>query len=180
MSQAHTGCAPPTLSSGLKRGNRLAAMLIRMADPADAAAACETVRRSIIELCVADHADDPTVLAAWLANKTPADVRAWIANPDSIILVVTEGNIVLGVGAVTRWGEILLNYVSPDARFKGISKALLRELEAKTAALGNGVSTLTSTLTARAFNVSSGYRTEDTIGVQNRTGTGVRVTKTLR
>lgn len=155
-------------------------MLIRTAYPGDAAAACETIRRSIIELCVADHADDPTILAAWLANKTPADVRAWIANPDNIILVATEGDIVLGVGAVTHGGEILLNYVSPDARFTGISKALLRELGAKTAALGNGVSTLTSTLTARAFYDSGGYRTDETIGVQSRTGTGVRMTKALR
>lgn len=155
-------------------------MQIRTADPEDAAAACETVRRSIIELCVADHADDPAILAAWLANKTPADVRAWIANPDNIILVATEGDIVLGVGAVTRGGEIILNYVSPDARFRGISKALLRELEVKAAALGNSARTLTSTLTARAFYVSGGYRTDQTMALPNRTGTGVRMTKALR
>jgi GNAT superfamily N-acetyltransferase len=155
-------------------------MQIRTADPEDAAAACETVRRSIIELCSADHADDPAILAAWLANKTPADVRGWIANPDNIILVATEADVILGVGAVTRGGEIILNYVSPDARFRGISKALLGELEAKAAALGNGVCTLTSTLTARAFYVSGGYRTDDTTAVQSRTGTGIRMTKALR
>ena len=155
-------------------------MQIRTAGPQDADAACETVRRSIIELCVADHADDPAILAAWLANKTPADVRAWIANPDNIILVATEGKIILGVGAVTGRGKIILNYVSPDARFRGVSKALLRELEAKAAALGNGVCTLTSTLTARAFYVSGGYHTDETTTVQSRTGTGVRMTKELR
>jgi GNAT superfamily N-acetyltransferase len=155
-------------------------MQIRTAEPQDAAAACDMVRRSIIELCAADHADDPAILAAWLANKTPADVRAWIANPDNIILVATEGDIILGVGAVTHGGEIILNYVSPDARFRGISKALLRELEAKAAALGNGVCTLTSTLTARALYVSGGYRPDETTAVHSRTGTGLRMTKALR
>ena len=176
MSQAHTGYARPTVSAdGLKHGRP---MQIRTADPQDAAAACAMVRRSIIELCVADHADDPAILAAWLANKTPADVEAWIANPDNFILLATEGEIILGVGAVTRQGEIILNYVSPDARFRGISKALLRELEAKAAALGNGVCTLTSTLTARAFYVSGGYRADESTAVQSRTG--MRMTKMLR
>jgi hypothetical protein len=43
----------------------------RRARVEDAAAACDVMRRSITELCLADHANDPTILEAWLANKTP-------------------------------------------------------------------------------------------------------------
>jgi hypothetical protein len=46
-------------------------MRIRNAVPEDAAAACEVMRRSIAELCVADHRNDPAILERWLANKTP-------------------------------------------------------------------------------------------------------------
>jgi stringent starvation protein B len=40
------------------------------------------------------------------------------------MFVVTDGEAILGVAAVTASGEVILNYVSPDARFRGISKAL--------------------------------------------------------
>lgn len=43
--------------------------------------------------------------------------------------MAVEGGMILGVGAVTDKGEITLNYVSPDARFRGVSRALLGALE---------------------------------------------------
>jgi len=155
-------------------------MIIRPIRLEDAERACETLRRSILELCLADHNNDPAILESWLANKTPDNVRTWIANPDNVILVATEGETVLGVGAVTRRGEIILNYVSPASRFRGVSKALLKELESTAAALGNDVCTLTSTLTARDFYVRAGYRSDDAAPVQSRTGGGVRMAKALR
>lgn len=92
---------------------------IRDALPTDAAAACEVLRRSITELCVADHRNDPDILRRWLANKTPEIVTSWIANSgNSMLVAIGEGGI-LSVGAVTDAGEITLNYVSPDARFAG-------------------------------------------------------------
>jgi hypothetical protein len=48
--------------------------------------------------------------------------------------------------------------VSPDARFAGVSKALLNRLEAKALELGNTTCTLTSTETARRFYLSAGYQ----------------------
>jgi hypothetical protein len=42
-----------------------------MTETEDAPAACDVLRRSISELCVADHGNDPTILARWLSNKTP-------------------------------------------------------------------------------------------------------------
>jgi len=46
-------------------------MEIRDAVAEDAPAACQVVRRSISELCIADHRSDPTILMRWLSNKTP-------------------------------------------------------------------------------------------------------------
>jgi hypothetical protein len=51
-------------------------MEIRDAVPADAAAACAVLRRSIVELCGLDHRSDPEILARWLANKTPEIVAS--------------------------------------------------------------------------------------------------------
>ena len=56
-------------------------MKIRDARPEDAPAACRVLRASIIELCVADHGNDPTLMERWLANKQPDIVANWIANP---------------------------------------------------------------------------------------------------
>ena len=136
---------------------RLDTFAIRQAQPADAASACDVLRRSIIELCGADHHDDPESLADWLRNKTPEIVGRWIASPSNTMLLAVDGRLVLAVGAVTDAGEITLNYVAPEARFRGISKAMVAALEARAAALGNRRCTLTSTKTAEAFYASAGY-----------------------
>jgi GNAT superfamily N-acetyltransferase len=132
-------------------------MEIRDATPEDAAEACEVLRRSIIELCIADHHNDPAILARWLANKTPEIVESWIVKPGNSVLVAVEGGAILGVGSVADDGEITLNYVSPAARFRGVSRALLSALEARAIARGNFRCHLISTETARRFYRSSGY-----------------------
>ena len=95
-------------------------MKIRDAIPEDAPAACQIMRRSIAELCAADHKDDPAILQRWLSNKTPEIFKSWI-RPGNSLLVAVEDDRILAVGAVTDAGEITLNYVSPDARFRGVS-----------------------------------------------------------
>jgi GNAT superfamily N-acetyltransferase len=130
---------------------------IRAATPEDASAACQVMRRSIAELCVADHGDDEAILRRWLSNKTPEVFLSWIAQPDNSLLVAVEGGNILAVGAVTDAGEITLNYVSPDARFRGVSRALLGALEVRAVERGNTRCTLTSTETARRFYRSNGY-----------------------
>ena len=131
-------------------------MQIRAARIEDAPQACVVVRRSITELCLADYQDDPATLQKWLANKTPANLSLWIAKPDNHMFVATDGDAILGVACVTSCGEVTLNYVSPDVRFRGVSKALLQRLEAKAAELGNERCVLTSTGTARLFYLSAG------------------------
>lgn len=131
---------------------------IRDAVAKDAEAACDVLRRSIVELCVLDHRNNPAILERWVANKTPERFKAWLAQPGNSVLVAVEADVILAVGAVTDQGEITLNYVSPDARFRGISRALLRALEARARDRGNTRCTLHSTETALRFYRSAGYR----------------------
>jgi GNAT superfamily N-acetyltransferase len=129
---------------------------IRDAGPEDASSACQVLRRSIAELCIADHRNDPAILESWLGNKTPESFRSWL-RPGQSVLVATEGPDILAVGAVTDAGQITLNYVSPDARFRGVSRALLAALEARAMQRGNSVCTLHSTQTALRFYLANGY-----------------------
>ena len=103
-------------------------MQIRSALDKDAADACQVIRRSVTELCINDHRNDPTILSKWLSNKTPEIFASWTKHPGNSVLVAIDGGLILGVGAVTDAGEINLNYVSPDARFRGVSREMLRAL----------------------------------------------------
>jgi GNAT superfamily N-acetyltransferase len=136
----------------------MAKLQIRQANASDAASACAVLRRSIVELCEADHGNEAQFLDRWLANKTPENVAAWIADPGNLVYVATDGDKIAGVAAMTRAGWVTLNYVSPDARFKGVSKLLLAELERKAAELGLAQCRLESTKTARRFYEAAGYR----------------------
>jgi GNAT superfamily N-acetyltransferase len=133
-----------------------AKMETRDAAPEDAAAACHVLRESISRLCIADHGNDPVILNAWLANKTPEMVAAWATEKANSLLLAVEGDAVLAVGSVTNAGEITLNDVAPEARFRGISRALLTALEARAVERGNSRCTLTSTETAHRFYQSAG------------------------
>lgn len=132
-------------------------MEIRDARAQDAEAACDVLRRSITELCYADHQNDPAILKQWLRNKTPEQFTSWISRPGNSVFVAIEDGIILAVGAVTDAGEITLNYVSPDARFRGISRALLGALEARAVEQCNARCQLTSTETARRFYLTNSY-----------------------
>ena len=131
---------------------------IRKAKAVDAAEASAVLRRSITELCQADHGDDSAKITAWTANKTPEEWTTWLRQADvSIYVAVLRGRIA-GVGAVTSSGEVRLNYVSPDARYCGVSKALLARMEKDTLTLGIIRCTLESTKTAYRFYWAAGYR----------------------
>lgn len=132
-------------------------MQIRDAIPADASAATVVLQRSIAELCEPDHRNDPSILARWLSNKTDENFCTWVEQADNSVLVAVENGEILAVGSVTDTGTIGLNYVSPDARFRGVSCALLRAMETRAVERGNHQCNLTSTETARRFYLSNGY-----------------------
>src|ERR1700687_1452452 len=80
-------------------------MEIRDAVAEDAPAACQVLRRSIVELCVADRGNDPTIMMRWLSNKTPDIVASWIASPENSLLVAAERGTILG-GRWTRGQQV--------------------------------------------------------------------------
>lgn len=134
-------------------------MKIRKATVADAEAAVLVLRRSIIELCRRDHENDPALLSIWLANKTAEKFRDWVEAEDSLCLVAVDGNgTILGVGLMSKAGVIRLNYASPEARFKGVSTALIGTLEAEALRLGVPHLTLNSTVTAHRFYLARGFK----------------------
>ena len=153
-------------------------MKIRDAAPEDAPAACEVMRRSIAQLCSADHHNEPVVLGRWLGNKTPEIFRSWI-RPDNALLVAVEDSQILAVGCVNDTGEITLNYVSPDARFRGVSSALLEVLERRAMERGHQKCTLTSTETARRFYLARGYSEDGPADHKFGTTSGYPMSKQL-
>jgi hypothetical protein len=58
--------------------------IVRPAQRTDADAAIDVVRRSIQQLCVADHCNDSETLAIWLNNKTPQNFLDWLSSADNI------------------------------------------------------------------------------------------------
>lgn len=162
-----------------KRGSSNLTMKIRDATPTDALAGCTVLKRSIAELCGADHKNDPAILARWLENKTVENFVAWVGQPDNSLLVAVENDDILAVGSVTDAGMIGLNYVSPDARFRGFSRAMLQALETRAVERGNIRCTLISTETARRFYRSNGY-VEDGAAVGNfGTSSGYPMSKSM-
>jgi GNAT superfamily N-acetyltransferase len=137
---------------------------IRPAEPNDADAAVDVLRQSITELCRADHQGDAAALAQWLANKTPHNFRAWLANPNNFCVVAEEGDSLLGVGMLGRDGRIHLLYLRPGVQRRGIGKAIYRAMEQKARAWELRRVFLESTTAACAFYQSMGFmRTRDAV-----------------
>lgn len=136
----------------------------------DASEAIGVVRRSIAELCSADHHDDPRELTAWLRNKTEEAWRLWVARRDARVLVAEIDSEIIGVGMVDRRGKVLLNYVRPDARLRGVTKAMLASLEREARGMGAASCCLESTETAKRFYVARGYASVDgrPLGLEKR------------
>lgn len=109
---------------------------IRQAAPKDANAAVEVVRRSIEELCAADHRNDEATLAKWLANKTPENFCSWIFDPDNFCVIAVADGKVSGVGLVHRSSEIRLLYLAPGSQRRNMGRAIHAALEEKTRAWG--------------------------------------------
>lgn len=131
---------------------------VRPAEPGDVPAMSRVLTASITELCAADHGNDPDALAAWTRNKSEAGVAAMLANPKLVLLVADRAGAVVAVGAVTTGGEVALNYVAPEARFCGVSKAMLARLEAELLALGFAQGRLEATATALPFYRDAGWQ----------------------
>jgi N-acetylglutamate synthase-like GNAT family acetyltransferase len=132
-------------------------MLVRSACSHDIEEMVSVVRRSITELCVQEYRNDPAVLQRWLENKTPESFRRWIADAKRLVIVAVGGSGILGVGMMSSDGEILLNYVSPDYRFQGVSKELVKVMERHAQSMGVCEVRLLSTRLASHMYSALGY-----------------------
>lgn len=153
-------------------------LTIRPARPADAVAACEVLRRSIREICIADHRNDSAILEAWLANKTPETVRSWLTSSGGFSVVAEVDGHVVGVARVGANHKVALCYAVPEVLHKGVGKALLAALETEARANNVPALELTSTRTAHAFYLRNGF--QDTGTNQSMFGlTGIGMRKEL-
>ncbi len=130
---------------------------VRRAAEGDAADAVDLLRRSISELCSQDHGDDPKKIAEWLENKRAETWQLWVNQASYYVYVAERYGFVCGVGMVRSDGEILLNYVHPEARFCGVSTILLATMEAEALSRGVDRCFLESTQTAKDFYLARGY-----------------------
>ena len=130
---------------------------IRKAAPEDAEAACAVLVRSIKEICAPYYENDEEILAQWLENKTPANVRQWIDSDGShCVVAVNDKGLVVGFASISG-SEIMLNYVLPEALHQGIGKAMLKALEAQAIASGIDHIRVLSSIPARTFYERNGY-----------------------
>ena len=131
---------------------------VRPALTRDSAACCDVLRRSITELCATDYEDVPGFVGFWLENKTPENVKRWIDTPFCYCAAAWRLGVVVGFGAVSVNAEILLCYVLPEVKGRGIVHALLGHLEAWASKRGHRRFHVVSTVTARGFYERKGYR----------------------
>jgi GNAT superfamily N-acetyltransferase len=96
------------------------------------------------------------------------------------LLVAVENDDIRAVGCVTDDGEITLNYVSPQARFCGVSAALLASLEKRAIERGNEVCKLESTETARRFYRAREYSEEGPAGGKFGMTSGYPMSKRIK
>lgn len=116
------------------------------------------VRASITELCTADHGGDQAKIDKWLENKTEAHLQDWLARPEMAVFVMDTGGGLAAVGCHNERGILLMNYIDPAHRFRGISSIMLAHLEDRMRAIGLTESRLVSTATARGFYEGRGWQ----------------------
>jgi len=143
-------------------------ILVREATRSDVPAMSRVLTASIVELCAADHHGDPTIIAGWTRNKTPVEVAKFFDNPDLTLFLAEYLGEVAAVGGVDRDGGIRLNYVAPEHRFQGVSKALLAAMEAAIRERGLATAHLHSTRTAHDFYRRAGWQDDGEIDTSGR------------
>ena len=103
----------------------------------------------IVEERIDSLVGDPLVRAQWrellarygVPDADPDGLTAdHLAPPDGVFLVAWDGDGAVACGGIRRFdattGEIKRMYTAPDARRRGISRAILRELEQRARAIG--------------------------------------------
>ena len=133
----------------------------RAAVAADAEAVCTVLRQAILETCVDEHRHDQVILDAWLGNKHPAQIAAWMAAPANFMVVAeaAEDGVtrVVGVALINQAGKLALCHVLPQAQRRGVGKALLDAAEAQARRWGVSTVRIHGTVNSQAFYAQFGY-----------------------
>jgi len=129
---------------------------VREAIPSDSTKVCEVLRRSISEICSLDY-NDQSVIDDWLENKTETNVKKWIQSVNSYSVVCTNDDLIVGFGLITLEGEVLLNYLVPEALHKGNGKLMLEAMEQRIILEGIKEIYTVSSITAKPFYERNGY-----------------------
>ena len=116
------------------------------------------VRQACIEqLCVADHNNDADTIAAWAGADPTGKFTALLLDDAANLIVAVRNDTIVGLAGFS--GDLVtLNYVHPDHRFMGISKALMAEVEARMQSADVIHARLYSTATAIRFYRSLGWQ----------------------
>jgi GNAT superfamily N-acetyltransferase len=129
---------------------------VRKANPTDIPAMSRVLTAAITSLCTENHGNDPGRLRQWTQNKSEAGVGKMMDDPAQTVFVAEVNGEIAAVGAV-EGDSIVLNYVAPEHRFQGVSKALLANMEESLRNAGISVGKLVSTRTALGFYLVSGW-----------------------
>jgi GNAT superfamily N-acetyltransferase len=144
---------------------------VRLAVTADVPAMSRVMIASITDLAVADHKNDPALIARWTANKTEAGIAKMLASESITLFVAERDGMIAAVGATIEPDTIGLNYVDPAHRFAGVSKAMLTAMETKFRRFGITEAKLHSTETAHRFYLDAGWvdagAPEDAFGMRD-------------
>jgi len=127
--------------------------VIRLTNASSATEACEVIRRSITHCCALDHNGDAAVLSAWLANKTPDNVAAWMMAPGAMAWGAMRNSDMVGFALLAR-GALALCY---EVLRQGVGRGLLEAAEEGARDAGLDALALESTRTAEPFYRHHGY-----------------------
>lgn len=131
-------------------------VIVRKANTTDIPALSRVLIASITSLCTEDHGNDSGRLRQWTQNKSEAGVGKMMSNPAQTVWVAEVSGEIAAVGAVAG-DSIVLNYVAPELRFQGVSKALLATMEDSLRDTSISLGKLVSTRTALRFYLASGW-----------------------
>ena len=129
-------------------------MKIRRFKPSDAAEMARMHRSTIREINSSDYSKKQ--VAAWSGRSTAKRFRK--SMKQRIRFVAIGKNKIIGFGDFTKDGEINGLYVHPKYIGKGVGKKLLRKMEKTALELGIAKFTVKSSLTAKDFYKSRGYK----------------------
>jgi GNAT superfamily N-acetyltransferase len=130
---------------------------VRLAVAADVPAMSRVMIASITDLAIADHKNDPALIARWTANKSEAGISKMLGSESLTLFVAERDGVVAAVGAIIEPDTIGLNYVDPAHRFAGVSKAMLTAMEGTLRRNGVAEGKLQSTETAHRFYLDAGW-----------------------